>query len=450
MGIGIVELYRLFEHERLGNRPLRLLDIGSQNLSVADKDTVVQFVRRHNDVWNTDDLEKYAERMALGATKHPRFGGTNGSWLGDLMGRIGVDYTAFDIFDGFKTVIFDLNEEDLGPQWRGAFDLVMNCGTTEHVLNQMNSFRVIHDATKVGGLMYHSLPMTGFLDHGYFNYNPRLFLELAQANGYKVVSLDYSGPASSESVISQLVHPYAGQVKIERVAELEVLWTGNSVPTSSLNVLLEKISDKPFRASLETSTTVGGVAAVVSGESQAMIELQRDQAAMLTRLDDPRVTAEEIFALFERQQAIMPHRQFPLLLERKTLELFLKRTPDRQDLQSRLRQVNELLLADTPLLKYVSRDAGVGIGAGQATMAAAMDGKEERIMAITSPAERFDNAVAAYSRYALSGILAMFPPELECAALQHALQVDVDNSACLVRLGRVLTELTPRMKLRRR
>jgi hypothetical protein len=29
----------------------------------------------------------------------------------------------------------------------------MNCGTTEHVLNQLNAFRLIHDATAVGGLM---------------------------------------------------------------------------------------------------------------------------------------------------------------------------------------------------------------------------------------------------------------------------------------------------------
>jgi hypothetical protein len=53
---------------------------------------------------------------------------------------------------------------------RDAFDLVINAGTTEHVSNQENAFRVIHDLTKRGGMMNHEVPAGGMIDHGFFSY----------------------------------------------------------------------------------------------------------------------------------------------------------------------------------------------------------------------------------------------------------------------------------------
>jgi hypothetical protein len=443
MGIGIAELIRLFDHERLKGRPLRLLDIGAQNLSGADPASIVHFVRTHNDVWNEQDLAAYAEAMTVGAAKHPRFGGTNGAWLGDLLERIGVDYLAFDIFAGYRTVIFDLNEWSLDAKYRQAFDIVLNCGTTEHVLNQMNSFRVIHDATKVGGLIYHSLPMTGFLDHGYFNYNPRLFWELAQANDYKVHRLIYNGPGGSESVVQHLVEAYQGRIEVERAAEMPALWAGHAVPTSSLSVLLEKTVDRPFRASLEISTTVGEVASVV-GETRDMAELRAAEEAMLGRLDEPGLQPEDIFVLFTRHQQVMPHRRFPLQLERKVLQLYLARTPDRTDLANRLERVEAMLVADTPLLRFPAEAGKVERGI------IAMDGREAALFALEPDERRFDHAIAAYHRYSEAGRLADYPSELESIALQHAMRLRPDDPDLLVRLGRVLSDLTPRMRLRRR
>jgi hypothetical protein len=45
-----------------------------------------------------------------------------------------------------------LNHEPTPQKFVGDFDLVVNFGTTEHLLNQYNAFKVIHDATKVGGV----------------------------------------------------------------------------------------------------------------------------------------------------------------------------------------------------------------------------------------------------------------------------------------------------------
>ena len=51
--------------------------------------------------------------------------------------------------------------------------LVVNAGTTEHVVNQDNAFRVMHDLTKVGGVMMHEVPAGGMLTHGVVGYNPQ-------------------------------------------------------------------------------------------------------------------------------------------------------------------------------------------------------------------------------------------------------------------------------------
>jgi hypothetical protein len=68
-----------------------------------------------------------------------------------------------------------------------AFDFVANFGTTEHVFNQFNCFRTIHDAAKVGGFMVHFLPTSGFFYHCLFSYNPKMFLLMSQANNYRIL-----------------------------------------------------------------------------------------------------------------------------------------------------------------------------------------------------------------------------------------------------------------------
>jgi len=54
------------------------------------------------------------------------------------------------------------------------------------VFNVGQFFKTVHDHTACGGLMIHGSPFTGWLDHGFFNFNPTLYWDLAAANGYIV------------------------------------------------------------------------------------------------------------------------------------------------------------------------------------------------------------------------------------------------------------------------
>jgi SAM-dependent methyltransferase len=102
-----------------------------------------------------------------------------------LWSALGMESQSVDIEGG--DIAIDLNKGDVPLRYRGAFDLAVNAGTTEHVANQGNAFSTIHDLVRVGGLMYHELPAYGHVDHGFFGYQPKFFWRLAEANNYEIV-----------------------------------------------------------------------------------------------------------------------------------------------------------------------------------------------------------------------------------------------------------------------
>jgi len=110
-------------------------------------------------------------------------------WTGqDLYRHLGCKtYTSFDLFDS-RSVNVDLNDP---PSGRPDFDIVTNFGTSEHVVNQASVFRFMHELTAVNGVMLHSIPAAGGRDHGFFNYHPGLFFDLAAANRYEVLHFEY-------------------------------------------------------------------------------------------------------------------------------------------------------------------------------------------------------------------------------------------------------------------
>jgi hypothetical protein len=119
------------------------------------------------------------------------------------------------------------------PQARGKYGLTTNHGTTEHVLDQRNAFKMIHDFTAPGGLMLHALPFTVHLEHGFFNYQPNLFDALARYNSYETLGT-WVGPDWS---LSSLV-PWEPRL-------LEFL-TLSAKTTHLLVVLQKKLHDTEF------------------------------------------------------------------------------------------------------------------------------------------------------------------------------------------------------------
>jgi SAM-dependent methyltransferase len=108
-------------------------------------------------------------------------------FTGHLFTAAGFEYQSFDIVDGPFCDRFDLNTDRVPDALRNRFDLVLNFGTTEHVMNQYNSLRTIHDFTKPGGLIYTLFLMNGFHWHGIIRYTPRFIDMWVRDNGYEVL-----------------------------------------------------------------------------------------------------------------------------------------------------------------------------------------------------------------------------------------------------------------------
>jgi len=104
---------------------------------------------------------------------------------------LGFEYAAIDIDGSPGSIPLDLNFDEVPKKFKKHFQLVTNLGTTEHVANQLQAFKIIHDLTANGGVMLHHLPAQGFMNHGLVNYNMKFFWMLARSNGYKWIYSDF-------------------------------------------------------------------------------------------------------------------------------------------------------------------------------------------------------------------------------------------------------------------
>lgn len=180
MGLGRTFLSVLIDLRRRGHVAdnARVIEIGSQQLS--------------DDFLEADELD---ELYGLFGRARPELGASQASEkLRDdapaarpFWTSLGCSYAAID-YDGHRdSTALDLNRDSVPDKLLGAFDLVVNSGTTEHVANQDNAFRVIHDLTARDGIMMHEVPAGGW-DHGLISYNPTFFLYLEKQNDYELIS----------------------------------------------------------------------------------------------------------------------------------------------------------------------------------------------------------------------------------------------------------------------
>jgi hypothetical protein len=124
------------------------------------------------------------------------------------------------------------------------FDYVINNGTSEHVFDQANVYRTIHDHTRPGGVMIHWTPCLGWTNHGFYNVQPGFFFDLANANGYQIkliglAALDIFFPLQSGDDYRE------GVAQHRRLANFEIC------------TVLRKVVDQPFRIPIQ-GTYQGG------------------------------------------------------------------------------------------------------------------------------------------------------------------------------------------------
>lgn len=121
--------------------------------------------------------------------------------------------------DGPNALKHDLNQR---IELNDCYDCVIDFGTAEHIFNIYQFFENIHRWTKPGGWMIHGLPFSGWYDHGFYNFNPTFYWDLARTNSY-----------SNLVTINATLKPLKLVQLGSREAAIEHFKT-NEIPTNSL------------------------------------------------------------------------------------------------------------------------------------------------------------------------------------------------------------------------
>ncbi len=155
-------------------------------------------------------------------------------------------YRCLDLYPGEFTIVANLNSYSVPADIVGTFDLITNFGTTEHVTDQVNAFRVIHEFAKPGALLVHAVPFTGYFNHGLYNYHPLFFIFLATANEYEILSFSLSGPD-----LRYTIPTLAGVTGCEN-------WRDAIIGSGDIVCMLRKVHDRPFRLFTDYDQAVMG------------------------------------------------------------------------------------------------------------------------------------------------------------------------------------------------
>jgi hypothetical protein len=226
-----------------------VMEIGAQQLARTFLDAPEQVQR-------LGMLFGVARPLSLPAARRPRVVGSGAPDLLDAMAPaarlfwewLGFDYAAIDIDGSPGSIPLDLNFDSVPAEAAGKYPIVTNFGTTEHVANQLNAFKIIHDLTTPGGLMIHELPSQGSFNHGLINYNYKFFWMLARSNNYQFLYARYdeSEPYEFPKNIVEFITSVDGVIDPATFA--------HTVADCGIAVVLQKRLAIPFVPPLDVDT----------------------------------------------------------------------------------------------------------------------------------------------------------------------------------------------------
>ena len=172
MGIGVqaIGLYDVLLKKKQFKDCRSVLEMGSQDIYEPDQKLAKQLIKKICNVHHDGVLKAKSFYKAIGFE----------------------EYACVDADGNNDSLLFDLNliiKDEYN--FNKKFDLVTNFGTSEHLINQKNFFENVHNLTNQNGYILHMLPFEGYINHGYFNYQPAFFYDMATANNYEIVGFWY-------------------------------------------------------------------------------------------------------------------------------------------------------------------------------------------------------------------------------------------------------------------
>lgn len=158
----------------------------------------------------------------------------------------GVQHTSIDLNGLNGALVLDL-DRPVPPNMVNRFDLVTNYGTVEHVNNQFQAFKNVHDMVRIGGAMIHTLPPpNSWPNHGRYHYSEEFVTQLARACNYQIVRMEIRDCYSDSRSIMNLKLIMVGLLKTsgtfmhaDEFKKLPLIDTGDLTHTGDYSMVLE-------------------------------------------------------------------------------------------------------------------------------------------------------------------------------------------------------------------
>ncbi len=167
------------------------------------------------------------------------------------------EYKSIDLNGAYDSYQFDLNKNILETyNFNQKYDLVINNGTGEHVFNQFSLFLNFHNLTKVNGIMLNILPFIDWINHGFYNFNPIFFGDLAASNKYEIIKISLANRDGAElkldgddfSILFEQIKPNRNNSKFAKMIEIAKEKIGKNI---LLVVATRKLQNVNFKIPLQ-------------------------------------------------------------------------------------------------------------------------------------------------------------------------------------------------------
>ena len=180
MGLGppVIELYRQLKLQGALEGITEVMELGSQDFWCPQKNLVIGLFKAFGRIADPELLQ-----ISNANQKPAKL----------LYEALGIKYHCVDVDGRVGSLVMDLNFDSIPDEHKGRYGLITNHGTSEHILNQYNVFKTMHDFARTGAIFVHAVPFTVHLEHGFFNYQPNFFDALARYNSYETLGI-WVGP----------------------------------------------------------------------------------------------------------------------------------------------------------------------------------------------------------------------------------------------------------------
>lgn len=158
------------------------------------------------------------------------------AWLYRQLGF--AQYHCIDANGQHNAYILDLNFP-VPEDHKGQYDLITNYGTAEHVFNVYQFFKNVHDLSHESSIMIHTLPFQKYVNHGFYNFQPCFYDDLAYANNYEIIERYIDFHDINNNLSEATIVPYSKEILLEK----QLL--SNSLDLA-LIIVMKRTSEKEF------------------------------------------------------------------------------------------------------------------------------------------------------------------------------------------------------------